>query len=80
MIKRNIDIELKLKPEELAEQFCDMNANEQVEFFNTLGFITSVWEKPLAFQLQAIRDLNRLSTNGKYFIEKLAEYAKDSIV
>jgi len=75
MIKKNIDVEFKITPYELAEQFCDMWSTEQVEFFNAIGLISSKWDHDIIFQLQSVVDTGRLDANGINVMRKIGEYS-----
>lgn len=77
MIIKESQIAFKLTPEELANEFCEMDANEQAEFFNSVGFKTSLWDKHLVFQLQAIVDTHKLSPNGRWFMRTVGEYGSE---
>jgi len=75
MLKKNIDVEFKITPIELAEQFCEMWATEQADFFNSIGIISSTWDSDLVFQLQSIVDTGRLDANGINVMRKIGEYS-----
>jgi len=75
MLKKNIDVEFKITPIELAEQFCEMWSTEQADFFNAIGIISSTWDSDLVFQLQSIVDTGRLDANGINVMRKIGEYS-----
>lgn len=77
MMEKTINIKFEITPIELAEQFCDMDAKEQAQFFNSIGMIsTHQWEDPFVFQLQAIVDTEKLNNHGKDVMQQIGDYAK----
>ena len=76
-IDRNVNVEIVLTPEELAEEFWRMSDREQAGFFNHLAHISA---SGLIWQLQAITDEPTLSLAARYVMEKIGEYAPKSVV
>lgn len=56
MIK-NIEVELKLTPQELAEEFCEMGDYEQAIFFESIYNHTKKWDSSFALQMQYVRNI-----------------------
>lgn len=42
-MKRMIEIDVPISPSELAEEFCDMDGDEQAEFFGAVWRIAKGW-------------------------------------
>lgn len=40
-MKRTIEVEIRLTPEEMAQEFWNMGSGEQARFFNCLGTISA---------------------------------------
>lgn len=64
-------------PEQVAELFESMDADQQAIFFNHLADRFSTWEHPFCFQLQALSDSDLLTYDARYVMEQIGEYAKD---
>jgi hypothetical protein len=45
-------IEIRLSPSELAEAFCEMNDEEQADFFIKVSEYARAWPEPGAFSIQ----------------------------
>lgn len=75
-MKRQIEIDINPTPQELAEVFCNMYEEEQVEFFNEIAKITKTWNSPFCMQLQAIVDTNKLTPHAKLIMRQIGEYAE----
>lgn len=75
---KNIDVDIKLTPREVAECIFDMDAGEQVELLNILSFQQNYGK--FRMQLQFIRDeiKENCGSNEKariaYLIDKFSEY------
>jgi len=74
-IKRNVDLEFNLNPQELAEEFCNMGDNEQAIFFNEIANISDKWDKQFCFQLQAITNSKELTNEGRAIMESIGNYS-----
>ena len=44
------------RPAALAELFCQMFADDQAKFFDTVAVISGGWEKPACFQWRNMED------------------------
>ena len=77
MIKRNQRIEVTPTPEELASEFCGLDADEQARFFNEIDKLSSKWDNGLfCFQMQALTDSEILTREGRCIMETIGEYAR----
>ena len=74
MITKTVNIKLELTPKDLAEEFCEMDSDEQVEFFNYVGKLSKDWDKPFALQCQSMKDSEVITKDGKKIIEVLWDY------
>lgn len=72
-ITRTITLD-DLTPEELAELFCKMFADEQAAFFAKVAQIASTWPGAGMCQ-QACAIAKHLDDEGRSVIERLAEHA-----
>jgi hypothetical protein len=75
MITRQRTVTVIPSPEELAEEFAGMSAHDQAAFFVELARLTSLWDNPFAFQLQAITDSPVLTTEARSLMEQIGQYA-----
>ena len=69
-MKRTIEAEITPTPEELANEWWKLDANEQARFFNQLSRFH------LIFQLQHVMDSPALSPAGRQVMEDIGEYAR----
>jgi len=74
-MKRTIPIEIKLTPKEIAQGFSDLCEDGQAEFFNELAAITSKWNSPFCFQLQAVTDSEILTDEGRKIMATIGKYS-----
>jgi hypothetical protein len=75
MLKKEISVDIKLTPMDLATEFCEMDGEQQAEFFNLLSQLSRAWDKPLVFQLQAITDSEVLTLDGRSAMASIGEYS-----
>ena len=77
MIKRDIHCEITPTPIELAIEFCNMDSEQQVQFFNEIASIViKEWEKPFVFQLQSITDEELLTNEARSIMRNIGEYSE----
>ena len=69
-------LSVTLSPEELAEEFCEMDAAKQVAFFNEIASQTASWRGSFSFQLQAIIDDPTLTPEGRTVMKQIGEYGE----
>lgn len=75
MIERVFPI--SITPEELATEFCSMRQDEQARFFSCVSDIVNNWDRPFAFQLQALIDDPNLTGGGRAIMELIGEYGEE---
>lgn len=68
-------VEMQLKPIDVATLFCNMDGNEQADFFNQIALIARDWKNPFCFQLQAIIDANVLTEEGRHIMAEIGQYS-----
>lgn len=69
---KNIDVEIHLTPDDLAQIFWEMPSNDQAQFYNKLGELA---DYRLAFQLQHITEEKGLSLTGRRVMQQIGEYS-----
>jgi hypothetical protein len=75
-IERDVSLKIAVTPYDIAKAFCNMNADEQAEFFNYIEHFTHQWKNPFCFQLQNIQDSNKLTAGGKDIMYLIGQYSK----
>lgn len=78
MLKRNREITINPTVKEVAEEFCNMDADDQAQFFNLIDEISSKWDRALCFQLQSVTDSKWLTTGGRNIMEIIGVYSDKS--
>jgi hypothetical protein len=79
-MKRTVDIELKLTPREIAQEFCSMDSKDQALFFNNVAqIVTEEWDGTFCFQLQAVTDEEVLTPAGRYVMSQIGDYSEKPI-
>ena len=73
-ICRAVPVEIMPTVGEIAEHFCDMDADEQARFFSFVAEISDKWRMSFCFQLQAIIDSKVLTPAGRRVMEQMGEY------
>jgi hypothetical protein len=64
--------DIKMSGKELGQEFLDLPANEQAEFFNTLGEMPTV---TLTSILGKVSDSDTLEVEGSYAMRRIGEYS-----
>jgi len=72
---RKSEAQITPTPEELADCWCSMDADEQAEFFNRVGLAVEGWDKPFCFQLQAIQDCPKLNHKARFVMHQIGQYS-----
>jgi len=75
MIKRIQNLNFTPTTKELAQEFCDMDGDEQAEFLNLIFEISSGWDNSLCFQMQSVADSKKLNSGGRKVMELMGEYS-----
>lgn len=75
MIKRKHEILINITPEEMADEFCGMDANEQAKFFSEVYKIARTWDRNFEFQMQSIIDSNECDDYALKLLSIFGEYA-----
>lgn len=73
-MKRTVEVEVNPTPEELAQTWCEMSGDEQAQFFNAIGDIVNLWNKPFAYQLGFISNSQDLTKKGRAILINIGEY------
>lgn len=73
-IKKQIIVNIDLKPEELAKLFCDLDDTEQSLFFNEVWKQSKNWDNGgLSGQLLHVVTNGVLNTEGRKAMSKIGE-------
>lgn len=72
-VTRSVTID-DLTPQEMAEIFCNMFADQQAVFFNTVGAISRTWPGAGMCQ-QAYGIVRHLDDLGLYVVQRIADHA-----
>jgi hypothetical protein len=72
IIKRRTEVAFELTVSEIAVAILDMNDDEQTELLNSLARES---KGRLPFQLQAITDNKGLTSDARYLLSQLGDYA-----
>jgi hypothetical protein len=73
----SVNINIKLTPEQLAEEFAGMTSANQAAFFNHISKIASPW---INMQLQHITEEDNLTLAGRRVMHSIGEYSHWGIV
>jgi len=66
-----------LKPEELADGFCELDSHQQAEFFNRVAAVMNLWAPGSKnAQIYEMSKESILSNDAKALMELIGEYAK----
>lgn len=66
----NLEVQIPMTSNDVADLFWEMDATAQAEFFNRLG-----QKDRLAFQLQAVTDSKSLTIVGRTAMSRIGEYS-----
>lgn len=78
-ILRNIDVDIDMSPENIADYFCDLSSSEQAIFFNRIAEVTAKWGTSFCFQLEYIVSSNLLTREGKEIMRQIGEYGEEDV-
>ncbi len=73
MIYRDVHVEVKPTPAELAGEFWRMDANQMAVFFNCISEESEAFK--FAMQMQYLTDSNVLHSGGRSIMETIGKYA-----
>lgn len=75
-MKKNIEVNIEITPEEMAAMWCAMGSDEQARFLNEIGNIAVEW-KPgyLERQMQYITDAIEIEDTGRWVMKLMGDYA-----
>jgi len=76
MITREFTEQFEITPEELANEFCEMDGSQQAIFFNSIYELSKLWKRSFPFQMQAILDSEVLNPNGEWIMKTIGNYSK----
>ncbi len=76
-INKNIDVQISLTPEDLAEFFCGMDSVEQARFFNWVANISEKWERPFEDQMHYVSESETLNYKGIKIMRGIGKYYFD---
>ena len=74
-MKKQIEIDFEPTPEEVAERFCEMEADEQAQFFNQIARLSDLWNRAFVFQLQGVADSSELTEAGRKVMCDIGQYS-----
>lgn len=75
-IERKLTIDVELTPEDLADCFCDLYADEQAVFFNRISELVGKWDTGFCFQMQSIDSSEKLTIGGRGIMRTISEYSE----
>ena len=74
-ITRQLDVSIKLTIEDIANGFCDMDAEHQADFFNVVAENIKKWDSAFVFQLQSVTVAENLTDDGRQVMREIGEYS-----
>lgn len=77
-LKMTIPFTRSVTATELAGLFCELDGEEQAEFFNSVAERVDSWGSSFCFQLQAVLDSHRLNAGGITIMRQIGEYGEDA--
>ena len=76
-IPRKIHVDIEMSPEDIADCFCDLYADEQAIFFNRISEVVTTWGTSFCFQFQSVVDSKILTSDGKEIIRQMGKYGSE---
>jgi hypothetical protein len=74
-VNKTIKANIEFTPEDLAIMFCEMDNDEQAEFFNCIGdAVRATWKHPFCFQMSKVRESEILSNDGLQIMKEISMY------
>lgn len=65
----------ELTPEDIASLFCQMDNEQQAEFFNAVAdHVRETWTIPFCFQMSEVRHSKTLTVEGLDIMKTIASY------
>ena len=79
MIVRTELIEITLSPAELAQEFTDMDNEQQALFFNAVGTLFNQANRSFSGQIKYVVDSPTLTNAGRRIMHSIGEYVMVNI-
>ncbi len=73
---RKVEVHITPTAKEMAEAWCNMDGDQQAEFFSVIHDISSAWKKPFCFQLEYIATSPFLNNGGRDIMDQIGRYSK----
>ena len=74
-VKRNIEVNIKPTIQELAEAFCELEADGMAVFFDLVGKYSGKWDESLSVQMQFVSGSGCKNARATRVMKKIGEYA-----
>lgn len=79
ILKQNLDIEVKVTPNQLADLFCSMDDREQANFFNCVYDISQTWPScNFDMQMLSVSRCGHLTAGGRDVMQTIGMIADES--
>jgi len=75
MIYRDVNVAIEPDPRELANEFCEMDADDQALVFKYIAEISQHWTEPFGFQVQEIIGSKYFCSDAGRIMRILGDYA-----
>lgn len=69
------EAEIEITAKDIANLFCDLDNEQQAEFFNQISENVSKWDHAFCFQLQEVLSCKKLTDAGKKIMSEIGEYS-----
>lgn len=64
-------------PNALAELFCNMTADDQARFFNTVQHLSAQWPSPAVFQWREMQ--NHIEPDARYMLKDMHDHTDKDV-
>lgn len=68
-------VKIRITPEELAREFCNMHSEDQARVFNAMAAEIKKWNQPFCFQLSILTEDPDLTDDGRLVMREIGEYS-----
>jgi hypothetical protein len=74
-LKKQLNLDIDVNPQEVAYLFQSMDDTEQAEFFNHLADYVKTWGSPFCFQMQSVINNGTLTSEAKSIMKDIGDYS-----
>lgn len=77
IINQEVLVQVTVTPEKMGELFCEMDCEQQADFFNSIAHEVISWDDPFCFQIEGMIGEKSLTDGARKIMSVLGEYSQE---